>query len=418
MRMQGLAAPDTDLWLSLAVALGAGLLIGIERERRKGDGATRDFAGVRTFAMAALMGTVTQSLAQVWLVVVAGLLLVALSAGRYFRERSSDPGITTELALFVTFLLGVHAVSQPRFTAGAAVVVAALLYARGALHRFSTELLSPQELRDALVLAGAALVVLPLVPVTPVSWLGDIDPRRLWALAVLFMAIQALGYLGLRVLGPRLGLALGGLVGGFVSSSATIAALGARVQQTPALLRASIASAWCSCIATALQLAVVATAIDSASLHLLAPHVLTMGATALALSAIGLPHDQPVSAIALPDRAFHLPGSLGFAALLAGCTAGVTWMAGRYGQGSLLASVTLAGFADAHAAAASALSLLAAGTLDVPTTVMAVLLALSANTLSKMLLAFASGGRRYGGLCSAGLALILLAAWLPLAWPN
>ena len=70
MRMQGLAAPDTDLWLSLAVALGAGLLIGIERERRKGDGATRDFAGVRTFAMAALMGTVTQSLAQVWLVVV------------------------------------------------------------------------------------------------------------------------------------------------------------------------------------------------------------------------------------------------------------------------------------------------------------------------------------------------------------
>ena len=73
---------------------------------------------------------------------------------------------------------------------------------------------------------------------------------------------------------------------------------------------------------------------------------------------------------------------------------------------------------DAHAAAASALSLLAAGTLDIPTTVMAVLLALSANTLSKMLLAFASGGRRYGGLCSAGLALILLAAWLPLAWPN
>ena len=418
MRMQGLAAPDTDLWLSLAVALGAGLLIGIERERRKGDGATRDFAGVRTFAMAAVMGTVTQSLAQVWLVVVAGLLLVALSAGRYFRERSSDPGITTELALFVTFLLGVHAVSQPRFTAGAAVVVAALLYARGALHRFSTELLSPQELRDALVLAGAALVVLPLLPVTPLTWLGGIEPRRLWALAVLFMAIQAFGYVGLRVLGPQRGLALGGLVGGFVSSSATIAALGARVRQSPALLRAGVASAWCSCIATALQLALVAAAIDSASLALLAPHLLTMGAAALALSAIGLRNGNTVPAIELPSHAFHVPGSLAFAALLAGCTVGVSWIAARYGQDSALLGVALAGFADAHAASASALSLVAAGKFTASAAVLAVLLALTANSVSKMLLAFASGGRLFGGLCSAGLALMLLAAWLPLAWPH
>lgn len=414
--MQGLAAPDTDLWLSLAVALGAGLLIGIERERRKGDGATRDFAGVRTFAIAAIMGTVTQSLHQAWLVVVAGLLLVALSAARYARERSSDPGITTELALFVTFLLGIHAVSQPRFSAGAAVVVAALLYARGALHRFSTELLNPQELRDALVLAGAALVVLPLLPVAPLSWLGGIEPRRLWALAVLFMAIQAFGYVGLRVLGAQRGLALGGLVGGFVSSTATIAALGARVHQAPTLLRAGVASAWCSCIATSVQLALVAAAIDGATLAVLAPHLLAMGAAALALSAVGLRSGKSLSGIELPSHAFHLPGSLAFAALLAGCTLGVSWIAARYGQDSALAGVALAGFADAHAAAASALALIAAGTFTAPTAVLAVLLALTANSLSKMLLAFASGGRRYGGLCSLGLALMLLAAWAPLAW--
>lgn len=414
--MNGLAAPDSNLWLSFAVALGAGLLIGIERERRKGEGAARDFAGVRTFAMAALMGTVSQLLAQPWLVVAAGLLLVALSAVRYFRERSRDPGITTELALFVTFLLGVHAVSRPRFTAAAAVVVAVLLYARGALHRFSTEWLSPQELRDALVLAGAALIVLPLLPAAPLAWLGGIEPRRLWALAVLFMAIQALGYVGLRVLGPRLGLALSGLAGGFVSSSATIAALGARVQHTPTLLRAGVASAWCSCIATALQLAVVAGAIDGASLALLAPHLLAMGAAALAFSAIGLRADQPLAAVVLPDRAFHLPGAVGFAALLAGSTAGVAWLAARHGQASVLAGVTLAGFVDAHAAAASALSLLPTGSLGEHSAVTAVLLALGSNTLSKMALAFASGGRRFGLLCSAGLALILLAAWLPILW--
>ena len=161
--MNGLPPADTALVLSCAVALGAGLLIGIVRERRKGEGPERDFAGVRTFAMAALMGTVTQALNHTLLVVVAGLLLVALCGVHYARERSADPGITSELALFSTFLLGVHAVERPRFTAAAAVVVAALLFGRRALHRFSTELLTPVELRDALILAGAALIVLPLL---------------------------------------------------------------------------------------------------------------------------------------------------------------------------------------------------------------------------------------------------------------
>jgi uncharacterized membrane protein YhiD involved in acid resistance len=36
----------------LGVALGCGLLIGIERERRKGSGPRRAIAGVRTFTLA------------------------------------------------------------------------------------------------------------------------------------------------------------------------------------------------------------------------------------------------------------------------------------------------------------------------------------------------------------------------------
>jgi hypothetical protein len=44
-----------SLILSTAVALGVGLLIGIERERSKGSGPSREFAGVRTFAIALLL---------------------------------------------------------------------------------------------------------------------------------------------------------------------------------------------------------------------------------------------------------------------------------------------------------------------------------------------------------------------------
>ena len=42
----------------LASALGCGLLMGIERERRKGNGPFRALAGVRSFALTALCGAV------------------------------------------------------------------------------------------------------------------------------------------------------------------------------------------------------------------------------------------------------------------------------------------------------------------------------------------------------------------------
>lgn len=48
--------------VGLAVALGIGLIVGIERERRKGDGDRRAAAGLRTFAIVALAGAVAQIL--------------------------------------------------------------------------------------------------------------------------------------------------------------------------------------------------------------------------------------------------------------------------------------------------------------------------------------------------------------------
>ena len=125
-------------WVALAVALGCGLLIGIERERRKGSGASRAPAGVRTFTIAALAGALAQSLEQPLLVAAGALMVISLSVIHYARNRTRDPGITTELALLVTFLLGATAAHDPALAGGAAVVVAILLAARSRLHRFPT----------------------------------------------------------------------------------------------------------------------------------------------------------------------------------------------------------------------------------------------------------------------------------------
>jgi hypothetical protein len=105
---------DSPLAVGIAVALGCGLLIGVERERRKSSSEHRATAGLRTFTIAALAGALAQGLGQTWLVVLGGLLVLLLIVIGYWRENSSDPGITTELALFVTYVLGITAVEHPR----------------------------------------------------------------------------------------------------------------------------------------------------------------------------------------------------------------------------------------------------------------------------------------------------------------
>ncbi len=91
--------------LGFAAALGGGLLIGIERERRKGKGPGRELAGVRTFALAALAGAGAKALDQPLLITAGAVLVGALATVAYWRNRTKDPGVTTELALLVTYLL-------------------------------------------------------------------------------------------------------------------------------------------------------------------------------------------------------------------------------------------------------------------------------------------------------------------------
>jgi 4-hydroxybenzoate polyprenyltransferase len=76
-------------WLGIAVAGGAGLLIGLERERRKRQPGHVAFAGVRTFTLAALAGALAQALGEPWMVVAGAVLLGALITVAYAHRRST-----------------------------------------------------------------------------------------------------------------------------------------------------------------------------------------------------------------------------------------------------------------------------------------------------------------------------------------
>jgi uncharacterized membrane protein (DUF4010 family) len=408
---------NVDILSSLALALGLGLLIGVDRERRKGTGPTRHFAGIRTFSLVSLAGAVAQLVDQPWMTLVAALMVAALAVISHLKDRSKDPGVTTEISLFMTFLLGVLTVDHPTVAAAGGVVVAALLAARVPLQRFSTRTLSEQEWRDALVLTGSALVILPLAPNVQLAWLGGVNPRTVWLLVVLVMAVQAVGHIALRVFGARLGLPLSGLVAGFVSSTATIAAMGARARKNPEVRTACIAAAWFSTVSTSLQVLLIVLVLQPEALLSFAPAMGCAFAAALALGLLALwRSDTPADDGRARGRAFSLLQSIGLALLISAIMALVAWLQTSFGNLATLAATALTGFADMHSASAAAITLSAHGVTDQATVLTAVLLAFSTNSVSKIVAACVAGGARFGVTVSLGLVAVAAAAWLPWVW--
>ena len=123
-------------WLNLAIAIGVGLMIGLERERSKGVGSARRPAGIRTFTLAALLGAIAAHLGGVPLLAVATAGVTALSALSYVRGHDDDPGLTTEIGLIATPLLGGLAMSDTGLAAGLGVAIAVIFAAKAPLHGF------------------------------------------------------------------------------------------------------------------------------------------------------------------------------------------------------------------------------------------------------------------------------------------
>ena len=138
--------------LNLAVALGIGLLVGVERERRKGQGPSRSFAGIRTFAVTSLTGAISFIVGGTLLVAVVAAGIAALSPVAYWLGRGDDLSLTTEVAPILTAILGAFSMQQPALAGGLSVVVAVVLAARSPLHRFVSSALTDEELEEALVL--------------------------------------------------------------------------------------------------------------------------------------------------------------------------------------------------------------------------------------------------------------------------
>ena len=233
-------------------ALGLGMLIGLERERTRGE--ERTFAGVRTFSLVALLGA-TSVFAGIqagipWIVGVVFLAVVAVVAVAYYvTAKGGSVGATTEISLLLTFFIGSMCAWNQVGVAGAVTVAAMLLLAlKGWLHNLARHI-EASDVEATLKFAIITLIVLPLVPNTNFGpeGLEVINPYKTWLMVVLIAGLNFLGYVLVKVVGREHGLGITGLLGGLVSSTAVTLSFSQRSRVEPGLapvLALAILLAW------------------------------------------------------------------------------------------------------------------------------------------------------------------------------
>ena len=401
-------------WRLFAAAV-IGLLLGIERERRKRDG-RKAGAGLRTFTLVAFSGGLAAQTGSHAVIAIAVLFAAAVALYGRASTRQRQAGMTTEVALVIAAILGVLAQSMPGEALAAAVVVVLVISSRVPLHRFAREWLSEQDLRDGLLFAAAALVVLPLLPDRAIDPLGLVNPFALWRLAVVLMGVSAFSYCAVRILGPRYGLALSGFAGGFVSSTAVIAAMGGRAKADRQLVRSCAAGSVAAILGSLLFLAALVGAADPGILRPLTRPFASAAALVLAYALVLAWRDRKARLSVGPVRAFDLRTALIFVGLVAAFSL-ISWaLIAWFGQTLIFASVIGTALIDAHAAAVSVATLVASGKLQAQAGSFAILVGFSANMIAKSPTAFALGGPAFGARVTIGLALLVLGLWSGYVW--
>ena len=412
---------DPELLQRLTAALAIGALIGIERgwkQRSQAPGSRA--AGLRTFTLAGLLGGLAAILGSDLGGAAFAAIGVAFSVlfGMFqWRDNSADQefSATSTVAGLLTFALGgLAGLGHLHEAATAGVAAACILAFKDSLHAWLRGLTWP-EIRSALLILAMTFIALPLLPSAPVDPWGLIRLRELWFLTILIATISFAGYIAVRMLGHRAGLAVGAVAGSVVSSTLTVAELARRRRQGSLTLSDATAAASLTTLVMLVRIILLVTFLAPHLTGLILPALAASAAVSATLALYLLRPRAGAGAGAsseqlLPDlkSPLDLRSVASFALLIGGLNICVSLGSRWAGEISLLPLAALSGLMDVDAI------LLSVTRLSEPPPDMAshaILIAATANMLSKTVLAFGIGGLRFGAsIATTSFAIILAGA--------
>lgn len=385
----------TDIY-QLALSLGLGLLVGFQREW-----AAKRIAGIRTFPLVTLLGTLTAQLAQGfggW-VFAGGFVALAAIVWSGSQESHSgerpETGITTEVALLVMFVVGaVVAQGQPMAAVAVSGAVAVLLHWKRPLHDFVRRV-GEDEVRSVMQLVLIGLVILPALPNRHFGPLQVLNPFEIWSMVVLIVGISVGAYLVHRLVGPNVGTVVAGVLGGLVSSTATTVSYARRAHAAPAGIPATALVLVLASTVVLPRVLLLAALVAPGVFRDLAPPLLAMFAVLFVLSLVCyLVTRRELSRVALDHAPSDLRAAVAFGllygAVLLSVAAARRWLQ----DAGLYVVAALSGLTDVDAITLSTAQLLEGGRLETGIGWRLVLIGVLANLAFKAAAAWGLGPPR------------------------
>lgn len=396
----------TDLY-PFIISLLIGALIGTERQRRLAEERLIGVAGLRTFTLIALLGTLCANMAlyysQEFIIVAFGSFMLLVGIG-YYSASSRTQGrvdLTSAVAAVLTFILGSLSFFDDRrlLAVALAVVITWILATRKITHRY-VETISETDLLDTLKMGIIALVIYPFLPDQPLDPLNILNPRQIWLMVVLVSLIGYIGYVLIRILGTERGLSLTGVLGGLVSSTAVTTAMASEVRLQKELLSSAVfATTIASCTMFPRMLFIILVVNKDIFLSLL-PKLGSMTIVGVALAALFLRKKESVGKnVALKDP-FRILPALTFGGFFAIVLLTSKLASIYFGNAGTYAASVIAGLADVDAISLS-MATLAKSSLTPATAVTAITLAAITNTLVKLSISYIMGTREFGNRIAA-----------------
>ncbi|WP_284880137.1 MgtC/SapB family protein [Acinetobacter variabilis] len=402
-----------ELLTILTAALGCGLLIGLERERHKQREEQASFAGLRSFAICALLGALCFLFGMA--MGLTGALIIGAIVIFSIRNQIEDPGITTELAFIMTYFIGAICLWNIPLAAGLAVLITIILMAKHSMHNIAGQWITEAEFRDGLLLLALILIGLPLTPDRPL-WGEVLNPYLILKLVTLILVVQALAHIAKRFFSTKNALMLSSIASGFVSSTATIAQLGLQVRKGEMDAKSNAGAALMSCISTLVLLFIVVGGVSWDWLKiLLLPSLVAMvilAACAFILLHKAEPAKNQESPESSDSKMFSLKEAVIIAAALTLIQAGVYGLEILLGNAGLLAGTLFASLFEIHAAMAS---VVIQGDPSNTRLIYALLLGLGAHALAKSVNAALTGGFKFA-LYFAPIQILHMAVLIGILW--
>jgi uncharacterized membrane protein (DUF4010 family) len=414
-----LDTPLEQIFVKLGIALGLGLLVGLQRER-----ARSELAGIRTFALLTLLGTVSGLVAAHlggWVVAAGGLgVALLLFVGNLLRpEPEEPPGLTTEVAALLMYGVGAYlALGETAVAVAVGGATALLLHFKEPMHAFVARI-GEQDLTAIMQFVLIALVILPVLPDQAYDVFGVLNPRRIWLMVVLIVGINLGGYVAYKLLGEQVGTLLGGVLGGLISSTATTVSYAQRTKETPQVVGlATVVMLIATTVAYVRVLVWIGVAAPSHWSSMAPPLMLLGGLMALLAAGVFFWYRGEPVAMPAQGNPAELKTALIFGGLYAGVLFAVAAAKNYWGDSGLYTVAILSGLHDMDAISLSTSQLVQNGQVTADTGWRVVLVASLANLVMKALIVGAMGTRplvaRIAALYGIGLAAGLL---LVLLWP-